>query len=162
MQKCLGCGSPSLGEYCPRCLREQRPDLTGVIRKGGASPSTVARQADAPKEPRRAAPIGFTAEPAKPSGNPGRKPKDTLKEPAKPHIKPADTEDTSTPSGNPIKKVEDTLTQPTESESLTHAVNVKFTASMRERLENLARLRVSSIPDIIREAVGDLLEANHA
>jgi len=116
-----------MNDYCPRCLREMRPDLTGVIRKGEQlTPTPTIHQ-----ETRRTAPIGFTPEPAK-------------------------------PSRYPTKKAKDTLTQPTESEGLTSGVNVKFTASMRERIENLARLRVSSIPDLVREAVGDFLEANDA
>ena len=155
MQKCLGCGSPSLGEYCPRCLREQRPDLTGVIRKGGASPSTVARQADAPKEPRRAAPIGFTAEPAKPSGLPRKKAKVDRKQSAQ-------SGETPKPSGLPGRNPEVDQTSTDAGETLSRPLTVKVTPSTIERLESLARLRSTPIPDLLREAIGDFLEANDA
>jgi hypothetical protein len=155
VKKCPTCGclTTSNGpDQCPACLRDTRPDLSGVIRPHEASPATVARQAEPPKEPRQAAPIGFTAEPPKPSGIPAKKAKVDRKQSTQ-------SGETPKPSGLPRRN---SKVDQAGSESLSRPLTFKITESLYDRLVALAQSRYTSVPDLLREAIGDLLEANGA
>ncbi|MFA5053841.1 MAG: ribbon-helix-helix protein, CopG family [Parcubacteria group bacterium] len=152
MKKCPTCGGLTASngpDQCPACLRDERPGLSGVIRPHEAPPAKAERPA---KEPHRTAPIGFTAEPPKPSGLPRRNPKVAPTESAQ----PANAESPSGPPGR-IGEVDQA-----GSESLSRPITFKVTESLYDRLVALAQSRHTSVPDLLREAVGDLLEANGA
>jgi hypothetical protein len=151
MTKCKGCYAEITDKqakitdgYCPGCARGRRPDLVGTIRKGTSADPLPAKA----HAPRQTAPIGFGVGPQSPSSGQEEEPR-VHKAPSAPKRLPQ-----SPSSGHPP------VAQ--EGETLSAPLHLRVLPSMFERLEALAEKRAASVPDLVREAIGDLLEANGA
>ena len=151
MTKCKGCYAEITDKqakitdgYCPGCARGRRPDLVGTIRKGTPAAPLPAKA----HAPRQTAPIGFGVAPQFPSSGQEEEPRVHKAPPASKRLPQSPS------SGHPPVV--------REGETLSTPLHLRVLPSIYERLEALAERRVESMADLVREAIGDFLEANGA
>ena len=147
MQKCKGCGAPSVGEYCPRCLRETRPDLAGTVRRGGP----VATSQPPTKRPPV---IGFEPETASPSSGHRRKPPCPLDPASVPAATPSPSSGHEDRAACPLAPAD------VSGETLSAPLHLRVTPAMLDRLETLAASMSTALPALVRQILTAYLDAH--